>query len=124
MSFINRCYQRDSKNRSFGIGFLKLLHPICPHITEEIALYWKLDVPLVTASWPKYNSQDLIVKEVNVVLQINGNLKALLKMPIDSNQEETIAKAKAKLSDFLINVKIDKIIFVQNKIVNFVVNNY
>ena len=124
MSFINRCYKQTHMFRDFGIGFLKLLHPICPHITDEIASKWGIkETTLTNSQWPEYQEKDLIVQEANIAVQINGKLKGLLKMPIDSSKIETVSEAKLKFSDFLIKFNIKKIVFVKNKIVNFVIDN-
>ena len=36
MVFINHCYKSDKINFEYGLGFLKLLYPVCPHLSEEI----------------------------------------------------------------------------------------
>lgn len=99
---------------------LTLLNPIAPHITEELneSLGFK---PLCESEWPEYDESKTIDSEKDIPVQINGKVKATVKIALDS--EEAIVKEKVhKAVEPLLEGKtIVKEIYVKNKIYNIVV---
>ena len=101
---------------------LTLLNPIAPHITEELneSLGYS---PLCETSWPVYDESKTIEEEKEIAVQVNGKVRATIKINI--NDKEDVIKEKALNED---NIKkhiegkeIVKIIVIQSKIVNIVV---
>ncbi len=125
MIFVNDVYKIGKIGQKQARGFLKLLNPICPHITEEMnEVFLKHNEQLVYAEWPTYNEEKLVVSEVEIVVTVNGKLRAKFMTETDTSNDELKAKAYA-----LDNVKkhiegktIRKVIVVPNKLVNIVAN--
>lgn len=99
---------------------LTLLNPIAPHITEELNEQLGFN-PLCESEWPKYDESKTIDSEKEIPVQINGKVKATVKIALDS--EESIVKEKVhKAVESLLEGKtIVKEIYVKNKIYNIVV---
>lgn len=99
---------------------LTLLNPIAPHITEELNKQLGFN-PLCESEWPKYDESKTIDSEKEIPVQINGKVKATVKIALDS--EESIVKEKVhKAVESLLEGKtIVKEIYVKNKIYNIVV---
>ena len=105
--------------------FLKLLAPFAPHITEEL---WQLINSSASSihleNWPVYQSKYLISEEVNIAVQVNGKLRDAIHIKSEDvkNQEkvEIQAKASKKVVKYLI-LQPKKVIYVEGKIINFVI---
>jgi len=100
-----------------------LLSPYAPHLAEEL---WQLlgnDKSIVDAPWPEYDEKFLASDEVEYSLLINGKQKMRLSTQIglDRAAAESVARSALKINGDNVNGKpIKKIIFVPNKLVNFV----
>lgn len=122
MIFVNSAYKEDILPKEYAEGFLQLLNPVAPHITEEL---WhtvlKKDDSIAHSKWPKYDEDKTIDEEKEIPVQINGKVKATIKVPLDS--EETFVKEKvhSELSSLLDGKNIIKEIYVKNKIYNIVI---
>ncbi len=101
-----------------------LLSPFAPHVAEEI---WHALLGHVafacTQPWPTFDPVLVQDETIEMVLQINGKLRARLHMPRDCSQEEVrrAAQADSALDKWLAGRTIVKEIFVPNKLMNFVV---
>lgn len=119
MVFINHCYKSKQIYFAYGLGFLKLLYPVCPHLAEEIWSLWKQDGWLINQQWPTYDPRHLKLERVNVAIQVNGKTKKLLAL-LPNLKEKEVATLAKKAVPLLEKKLIKKIIFVENKIINFV----
>lgn len=123
MVFINDCYKAESFPTQYAEGFVKLLAPIAPHAAEEL---WEIlghSETLTYEAWPTFDESKLVDDEVEVVVQVNGKLRAKVKVAIDASKEqlEEIAKADEKVIEFTEGKQIVKVIAVPGKLVNIVV---
>ena len=100
-----------------------ILNPFTPHITEELWSQLGHEDRLYNVSWPSYDESALVLDEVEVVIQINGKLKDRIQLPNDTEKEVAIEAAKNldKIKAEIEGKDIVKLIFVPNKIINFVV---
>jgi leucyl-tRNA synthetase len=106
--------------------FIKLLSPFAPHVTEEI---WHLINPTANSihleNWPIFNSQYLVTEEVSIVVQINGKVRDTIAIQSSElriqNKVEEEAKKSNKIQKYLEGNPIKRIIYVEGKIINFVV---
>ena len=100
-----------------------ILNPFTPHITEELWSQLGHEDRLYNVSWPSYDESALVLDEVEVVIQINGKLKDRIQLPNDTEKEVAIEAAKNldKIKAEIEGKEIVKLIFVPNKIINFVV---
>jgi leucyl-tRNA synthetase len=76
----------------------------------------------VTQPWPTYDEKLTQVTEITLPIQINGKLKATIKVAIDTSEQEVVALAKQEqhISE-LLKGKIKKVIYIKNKILNFII---
>ena len=123
MVFINDCYKAEIFPTAYAEGFVKLLAPIAPHVAEEL---WEIlghTGTLTYQEWPTFDESKLVDDEVEVVVQVNGKLRAKVKVAKDVTREqlEEIAKADEKVLEFTEGKQIVKVIAVPGKLVNIVV---
>ncbi len=101
---------------------LRLLSPITPHITHHLWQTLKYGEDILQASWPKVDKTALQTQQVNLIVQINGKLRAKIQMPNDATEEQTlkVAKQAPNIAQHLKNKVIQKVIWVPNKLINIV----
>jgi leucyl-tRNA synthetase len=123
MIFINAAYKTDVLPKEYAEGFVKLLNPIAPHITEEMWNKLGHTESIAYEKWPEYDEAKTIDDEIEIPVQFNGKLKANVHVALDSD-EETVKNAvhsNEKVISFLEGKTIVKEIYVKNKIYNIVV---
>lgn len=101
----------------------QLLAPFAPHVSEEIWQQLEQNGSIHLSSWPVHDEKYLAQNEITIVVQINGKVRANLKVPAGSSEEEIVdaAKADEKVVPYLKEKEARKIIYVPQKLVNFVV---
>ncbi|MBU1094426.1 MAG: leucine--tRNA ligase [Firmicutes bacterium] len=125
MIFVNDVYKKQEISKEQAKGFLKLLNPICPHITEEINKeILKQNEELIYSEWPTFNELYLIVDEVEMVVQVNGKLRARFNVAFDEDQEVVKKRAleNSNVMKHLEGLTIRKVVVIANKLVNIVAN--
>ena len=125
MIFTNEVYKHQKIGKEQAITFLKLLNPICPHITEEInEVVLNNREELVYAEWPTFNETYLLVDEIEMVVQVNGKVRARFMANFDE-EEETVKKqalAIDNVTKHLEGLTVRKIVVIPNKLINIVAN--
>lgn len=123
MIFINDCYKERKIPREYLEGFLILLNPICPHLTEELNETVLKNKPISEAKWPVYDPEKIKADTVTVVVQINGKIRDKIDVEIATPEEalKDMVLAREKVKQFTAGKEIRKIIVVPNKIVNIVI---
>ncbi|MBM7838393.1 leucyl-tRNA synthetase [Alkalihalobacillus xiaoxiensis] len=123
MVFVNEANKQDVLPKELAEGFVKLLSPIAPHIAEEIWQKLGHSESIAYAEWPTYDESLLVENEIEVVVQINGKVKAKLVVAKTASKDEleAAAKADAKVQEAIGDKAIRKIIAVPGKLVNIVV---
>ncbi len=101
---------------------LVMLNPFAPHITEELFERFNQGY-LCCQTWPTYDPAKTQEDSVEVAVQINGKVRALISLDRDCDEEtaKATALAEPKISAALTGMQVVKIIAVKNKIVNIVV---
>jgi leucyl-tRNA synthetase len=125
MIFVNEVYKKQTISKDQAKGFLKLLNPICPHITEELnEVILKQNEELIYSEWPTYNETYLQVSEIEMVVQVNGKLRAKFICPFNLDIE--LVKKEALALDNVVKhlegLSVKKVLVVPNKLVNIVAN--
>nr|MBL0701588.1 leucine--tRNA ligase [Mycoplasmatales bacterium] len=119
MIFVNDATKLGKMTNEQALGFITMLAPIAPHIGEEI--YAKFNNDSITyAPWPLFDDSKLIDNEVEIVVQLNGKIKAKLKIVKDLDKDAMLKIAKEHLE--LEGLTIRKEIVIPNKLVNIVAN--
>lgn len=124
MVFINEAYKVEVLPIRYVEGFVKMLAPIAPHIAEELWEKLGHDGTITYEAWPAYDEAKLVDDEVEIVVQINGKVKAKLMVPADANREalEEIAMGDMKIKEQIDGKTVRKVIAVPGKLVNIVAN--
>ena len=97
---------------------LILMNPFIPHFTAECLTI--LNEKKI--NWPLVSKKELVEREINFVVQINGKKKALLKVnrDVDENLLINIIKSNTETKKLLQDKKIKKTIFVSNRLINII----
>jgi leucyl-tRNA synthetase len=124
MVFINDAYKADTLPKNYVEGFIKMLAPIAPHMTEEIWSKLGHEGTLSYEAWPTFDESKLVDNEVEIVLQVNGKVKAKVMIPRDMNKEdlEKTAMENDEIKSQIEGKTIRKVIAVPGKLVNIVAN--
>ena len=121
MSLVNDFYAKGSLTKDEFRTLLLLLNPVAPHITEE--LNEKLGfAPLHHSAWPAFDPAALVEDSVEYGVQVNGKVRARIKLPKSMEQKDIVDAALAlnDVKPFVEGKTIRKTIVVKN-IINLVV---
>jgi leucyl-tRNA synthetase len=118
----NQKISRDSLRKNFE-KILVLIMPILPHFASECLTMLNPKLNLENISWPVYDKVLMEDSDCNIVIQINGKKRSLIKLPINSDENFVIEKAKleSNVKKYLINNNIKKQIYVKNRLINFII---
>ncbi|MDT3392057.1 MAG: class I tRNA ligase family protein, partial [Bacillota bacterium] len=124
MVFINEAYKAEILPVAYVEGFIKMLNPIAPHMTEELWQKLGHDESITYAAWPTYDASALVEDTVEVVLQVNGKLRSKVQINKDTSKDdmEKLALADPKVQEFIAGKTVRKVIAVPQKLVNIVAN--
>lgn len=123
MIFTNACYKEEVLPKYMAEGFVKLLNPVVPFITEEM---WQLlghDNTIAYEPWPVFDPAKIVEDMVTIAVSVNGKFKARVEVPLDASNEEVmqVVRNNEVVKRNLDGKEILKEIVVPNKIVNIVV---
>ncbi len=123
MILANNFDELDSITKEDYHLLLTLLNPIAPHITEELneQIGYK---PICESTWPVYDEAKTIDDEKEIGVQVNGKLRASIKISINEDEESIKSKALSEenVKKYVEGKSIIKIIVIPGRIVNIVVN--
>src|SRR5438445_4263805 len=129
MVFVNAFTNLEKIPVTAMCTLLVLLNPFAPHLTSELwgilaAKFQVEPADIAQQTWPDYDEALLIEDEVEIVVQINGKMRARLKVATDANEEtlKTAALALPKIAESIAGKEIRKVVIVPNKLVNVVTN--
>ena len=122
MTMVNEFYKEKTINKAEYKTFLQLLNPFAPHMTEELNKELGNKEDLAYTKWPEYNEAKTIDDIIEIPVQVNGKLKAVVE--VEKEASEDIVKEKVasleNLSKILDGKTIVKEIYVKGKIYNIV----
>ncbi|MCC3358020.1 leucine--tRNA ligase [Bacillus sp. REN16] len=124
MVFINDAYKASELPKPFIEGFVKLLSPVVPHLAEELWEKLGNTGSIAYESWPAFDEAKLVESEIEIVIQVNGKVKAKLHVPADASKEvlEQIAMGADPIKEQIEGKTVRKVIAVPGKLVNIVAN--
>jgi leucyl-tRNA synthetase len=104
-------------------SLLLLLAPFAPHLAEELWEAVGHTASLVREPWPSYNPEWLVSAEWTIPIQVNGKLRSKISVSAGSSKDQVIAIAQSdpKLIEWLQGKTPRKVIYVEQKLVNFVI---
>lgn len=123
MVFVNAIYKEDIFPREYQEGLVKMLNPICPHMTEEI---WEMlghNESIANEKWPTYDDAKTKEDMFTLVVSVNGKVRGKIEAPSNTSKEdlEKMAFEIDNVKTYTDGHEIVKVIVVPNKIVNIVV---
>ena len=123
MALINDIDSQKQINRAELKDFLLLLNPFAPHITEEIWEKQSFGGMITNQSWPKFDEAKCQENTVEIVLQVNGKIRARIEVAAALGKDELLAEAKrnSDVAELLVGKTIVKEICVPGRLCNFVV---
>ena len=130
MELINEMYKyKELDTRNDGIiregieTIVTILAPFTPHVGEELWTMIGKEGSVFDISWPKYDEKALVQDEVEVIVQVNGKLRAKVAMDANISREdmEKMALEDAKVQAAIEGKNVIKVIAVPKKLVNIVV---
>ena len=130
MELINEMYKyKELDTRNDGIiregieTIVTILAPFTPHIGEELWTMIGKEGSVFNISWPSYDESALVQDEVEVIVQVNGKLRAKVSMDANISREdmEKVAMEDAKVQAAIEGKDVVKVIAVPKKLVNIVV---
>ena len=103
---------------------LIMLSPIIPHICHELWHCLGYDNAIVDQSWPPVDESALEKDAENIVVQVNGKLRANIEVPVNSSKEdiEKLALSNPVCQKYIADKTIKKVIVVPGKLINIVVS--
>ena len=124
MVLVNAMYKQTVIPKQYMEGLIKMLNPICPHITEE--LWTKAlghDKTISYEPWPVYDESKLVKTEFDIAVQVNGKLRGTITVSTSDSEDEIKQKALSNenVKKHVDGKEIVKVIVIKNKIVNVVV---
>ncbi len=122
MSLLNTLQAKGGVTRDEYKIFITLLNPFAPHITEELWELCGFDGMLNATKWPTFDEAKCIDATVEIVVQINGKIKARLNVAADISSEDALALAKSNevIAREIAGKNIIKELYVPKKLVNIV----
>ena len=122
MVFVNEAYKVDDLPVEYMEGFVKMLAPIMPHLAEELWSHFHESDTITYQPWPKYDGSALQSSTIEMMVQVNGKLRAKLQVEKDSDRDDLqkLALANEHVKKFVDGKDIKRVIVVPNKIINIV----
>ena len=121
MTMVNEFYKLKRINKAEFKTFLTLLNPFAPHMTEELNKLIGFENDISTYTWPEFDASKTIDDEIEIPVQVNGKLKATIRIALDEEEASVKEKALDAISNSVEGKTIVKEIYVKNKIYNVVI---
>ena len=123
MSLINDINKLGKITKGELRTFLILLNPVAPHITEEMWQQAGFEGRLYQTTWPVYDESKTIEDEIEIPVQVNGKVRATIKVAKEANAEEIekVAFENTDVLKFTDGHEIVKKIYVPGRIYTVVV---
>ncbi|MDG6120119.1 leucine--tRNA ligase [Lactococcus formosensis] len=118
MIFVNAANKAKTLPLEYAKGFVQLLAPFAPHLAEELWVELGNEAGISYVAWPSFDESKLVENEVEIVVQINGKLKAkvMIEKDLPKDQLEKVALEAVEVEGNIV-----KVIAIPNKLVNIVV---
>lgn len=118
MIFTNAVAKEKIFPMAYAEGFLKLLNPVCPFVTEELWQQLGHDHTMAYEPWPQYDPKKLTITTTEIVIQINAKIVGRITINTADDEATVVAKCREKVN---LPIDIKKTIYVKNKLINFIV---
>lgn len=123
MIFVNSVMKEDVFPLEYANGFLQLLNPVAPHVTEELWTKLGNKESITYSNWPTYDKSKTLESTISLPVQVNGKLRANIE--IEKDEKDELVKEKVhsndKIKACIEEKQIIKEIYVKNRIYNIVI---
>ena len=118
MKQINKSYTKKTLIENYE-KILIAMSPVVPHLSNECLK----NLSSKDIKWPEYDETILLEKTTNIVIQINGKKRGLLKTDVDTSEENLLEKINKdeKLKKYFNEKIIKRKIYIKNKLINFII---
>lgn len=101
---------------------IQMFSPVAPYACEEMWSQFENDF-IHNSKWPEYEEKYATDKEVQIIIQVNGKFRQRLKIEADLEDSDVKTKVKnsVEMKKWLSGKKIKKVIYVKNRLINFVI---
>ena len=120
MIFLNAVNKEEKLPREYAEGFIKLLNPICPCITEELWQELGHEDSVAYETWPTYDKAKLVSTEIEIPVQVNGKVRAKITVDVNLANEE-VEKLALKEAEAYLTSPVKKVVYIPKRIVNIVI---
>ncbi len=123
MSYVNLLYKEEKVSKKYIKPLLQLLNPVAPHVTEELWESFGFEGNIYSSVWPEFDETKILTDIIEIPVQVNGVLRYKIEVAADTLPEdiEKLAKEDERLTKYMIDKEIKKIIVIKSKIVNIVI---
>ncbi|MHB8652160.1 MAG: leucine--tRNA ligase [Minisyncoccota bacterium] len=123
MVLLNEFEKSEKIRKEYFVTLLVLLAPFAPHMTEELWQKMGQKGSIHKAPWPKYDKNKLVKSQVTIAVQVNGRVRDIFEVAVDvpDKEVERMALGREKIKVWIAGKKIQRLIYVQGKLVNIVV---
>lgn len=135
MEWYNFLSSQKEISKEESLVFLKLIAPFAPHLSEElfqVLVTQKAGLnessefrSIHLESWPAYDSKFLVKQNLTIVVQVNGKLRGniIVDLTVARNKDEieNLGKADPNVAKHLEGKEIKKVIYIEGKVLNFVI---
>lgn len=123
MGFLNDVDEAGGLTKDELSLFIRILCLFAPHLAEEIWEKLGNTSLCAMAPWPSHDEAKTVDETIEIAVQVNGKMRAVIEIPTGCDKDTALAAAHAdqRLAPMLADVQIIKEIYVPNKIINFVV---
>ena len=106
-------------------SILLMLNPIVPHVSHALWPILGGEGDILDARWPQTDENALTRDSIEMVVQVNGKVRAKMDVPAaaDKDTVEALARSQPNVARFLDGLNVRKVIVVPGKLVNIVANS-
>lgn len=122
MEWLNKALAEDMQlSKNLAEKILVVFSVMAPHLASEL-IERILHKQLTDCSWPYFDPTYTHQNTVTIVVQVNGKMRANIELSKGEQQEQVEALAQQEIRRWLEGKEIVKIIFVKDRLINFVIN--
>ncbi len=121
MIFTNEMTKLDRRPRALLEPFVLLLSPFAPHLAEELWALLGRQPSVAQQPWPSFDPALTVSDRLTIPIQVNGKLRAKIDVAAESGREDIEKTARAEAAEWLQGKEVKKVIYVEKKLMNFVV---
>lgn len=123
MGYLNYLQSRKQVTREEAVTYLLLLSPFAPHMTEELWSLLGKKTSIHLEKWPVYDGELIKDEKVTLVIQVDGKVRDRMVVDAGLSKEEALGGARKleKVKKYVSDTNVDKVVFVPDKLINFVI---